>query len=53
MIKAAFFDIDGTLFSHTMHKIPDSARKAIHLLREKGVKIFLAIPVQTAKNCPL
>ena len=42
MIKAAFFDIDGTLFSHTMHKIPDSARKAMHLLREKGVKVFLA-----------
>lgn len=42
MIKVAFFDIDGTLFSHTMHKIPDSARKALHLLREKGIKIFLA-----------
>lgn len=42
MIKAAFFDIDGTLFSHTQHKIPDSARKAIHLLREKGIKVFLA-----------
>ena len=42
MIKAAFFDIDGTLFSHTMHRIPESARKAIHLLREKGVKVFLA-----------
>lgn len=42
MIKAAFFDIDGTLFSHTMHKIPDSARKAVHLLRENGVKVFLA-----------
>ena len=42
MVKAAFFDIDGTLFSHTMHRIPESARKAIHLLREKGVKVFLA-----------
>ena len=42
MIKAAFFDIDGTLFSHTMHKIPDSARKAVHLLKENGVKVFLA-----------
>ena len=42
MIKAAFFDIDGILFSHTMHKIPDSARKAVHLLRENGVKVFLA-----------
>lgn len=42
MIKAAFFDIDGTLFSHTAHEIPKSARKAIHLLREKGIKVFIA-----------
>lgn len=42
MIKAAFFDIDGTLFSHTKHEIPESARKAVHLLREKGIKVFLA-----------
>ena len=42
MIKAAFFDIDGTLFSHTIHQIPDSARAAIHQLREKGIKVFIA-----------
>ena len=42
MIKAAFFDVDGTLFSHTSHKIPDSSRRAIHLLREQGIKVFLA-----------
>jgi Cof subfamily protein (haloacid dehalogenase superfamily) len=42
MIKAAFFDVDGTLFSHTMHMVPESARKAVHLLRENGIKVFLA-----------
>lgn len=52
MIKAAFFDIDGTLFSHTMHEIPESARKAVHLLREKGIKVFLATGrgMKTLKN---
>ena len=42
MIKVIFFDVDGTLFSHTMHTIPDSTRKALHLLRENGIKVFLA-----------
>lgn len=42
MIKAAFFDVDGTLFSHTTHTIPESARKVVQLLREKGIKVFLA-----------
>lgn len=42
MIKAAFFDIDGTLVSFENHKIPESAIQTIHALRAKGVKIFLA-----------
>lgn len=25
-IKAVFFDVDGTLFSHTQKKVPESAR---------------------------
>lgn len=42
MVKAAFFDIDGTLYSHRTHTIPQSARDALVRLRENGVLIFLA-----------
>lgn len=42
MIKAAFFDIDGTILSHTQRKIPDSTRKAIHMMQEKGIKVYIA-----------
>lgn len=42
MIKAAFFDVDGTLFSHTMKKFPESTMQALRLLREKGILIFLS-----------
>lgn len=40
--KAVFFDIDGTLVSFKTHTIPASALEAIHKVREKGVKIFIA-----------
>ena len=42
MLKAAFFDIDGTLLSFETHAMPDSAVKAIRDLRAAGVKVFLA-----------
>lgn len=42
MIKAAFFDVDGTLYSHTLGKIPDSAKKALVALQKRGVLVFLA-----------
>lgn len=42
MIKAVFFDVDGTLVSFIDHKVPDSARKAIAELRKKGILCFLA-----------
>jgi len=42
MIKAIFFDIDGTLVSFNTHRIPDSTKKALTLLREKGIKVFIA-----------
>lgn len=42
MIKAAFFDIDGTLLSFNTHKIPVEAKSALKKLRASGVKIFLA-----------
>lgn len=42
MIKAAFFDIDGTLVSFKTHQVPDSAREAVKKLRANGVKVFIA-----------
>lgn len=41
-IKAVFFDIDGTLVSFRTHTVPESARRAIVSLRERGVKVFIA-----------
>ena len=42
MIKAVFFDIDGTLLSHKTNSVPDSARRALAQLREKGILTFIA-----------
>lgn len=42
MIKAIFFDVDGTLVSFKTHTIPDSAMQALHALRERGIKLFLS-----------
>ena len=41
-IKAAFFDIDGTLAAVKSHAIPDSTREAIRKLREKGICCILS-----------
>lgn len=41
-IKALFFDIDGTLVSFNTHQVPASTLEAIHRVREKGVKVFIA-----------
>ena len=41
MIKAVFLDIDGTIISIKKHTVPDSAREAIHRVRESGVKVFI------------
>lgn len=42
MIKAIFFDIDGTLISHTLKDIPPNTKKALSLLKEKNIQIFIA-----------
>ena len=42
MIKAAFFDIDGTLINFQTHTMPESALKALEALRRKEIKVFLA-----------
>lgn len=42
MIKAIFFDIDGTLLSHAAGGVPESTRAAVSQLRRRGVKVFPA-----------
>lgn len=42
MIKALFFDIDGTLVSFDSHRIPSSAVDAIATAKSKGVEIYIA-----------
>lgn len=42
MIKAIFFDIDGTLKSFKTHSVPQSTIDAINRVKEKGVKVFIA-----------
>lgn len=42
MIKAVFFDVDGTLVSHKSKSVPESAKNAMERLRKKGIKVFLA-----------
>lgn len=42
MIKALFFDIDGTLVSFQTHKIPQSTIEAITKAKNKGMKIYIS-----------
>ena len=42
MIKALFFDIDGTLVSFRTHRVPQSTIDAIHAARQQGIKVFIA-----------
>ena len=42
MIKAAFFDIDGTLLSFETHEMPASTKAALIALREHGVRCYIA-----------
>lgn len=42
MIKALFFDIDGTLVSLRTHAIPASAIEAITQARDRGIKIIIS-----------
>lgn len=40
-IRAAFFDIDGTLTSFTTHEIPDSTIESLNRLRQQDIAIYL------------
>ena len=42
MIKAAFFDIDGTLLSHKTKQIPPSVRDALQALKQEGIRCVVA-----------
>lgn len=41
-IKAAFFDMDGTIVSFTTHRISQRDIAAINSLRESGIKVFIS-----------
>lgn len=41
-IKAIFFDVDGTLYSHSQKAIPQSARDALDAVRANGIKTVIA-----------
>ncbi len=40
MIKAIFFDVDGTLYSHELNRIPESVFRAFDELHARGVKLL-------------
>ena len=42
MVKAIFFDIDGTLVSFKTHQVPKSTFDALCKLKEQGIKLFIA-----------
>lgn len=42
MVKALFFDIDGTLVSFKTHQIPDSTVDAIAKAKKRGIGIYIS-----------
>ena len=42
MIKAAFFDVDGTLLSHKTKQVPQSTIAALETLKQKGIRCIVA-----------
>lgn len=42
MIKALFFDIDGTLVSFETHRVPQSTIDALTAAKAKGIKVFIS-----------
>lgn len=42
MVKAVFFDVDGTLVSFQTHKMSDSTLYALHTMREQGIKLIVS-----------
>ena len=42
MIKAIFFDVDGTLISKSRSVLSEGVIAALKQLQEKGIKLFIA-----------
>ena len=42
MVKAIFFDVDGTMVSFRTHQISSQVLDALHSLRQRGIKLFVA-----------
>lgn len=42
MIKAIFFDVDGTLLSHETKKVSQSTKEALKQLKKQNIKTFMA-----------
>lgn len=42
MIQAIFLDVDGTMVSFKTHKMTETLVEALHILREKGIKLFVS-----------
>ncbi len=40
--KYIFLDLDGTLIDHSTNQVPESAKKALQLLKENGHTVFIA-----------
>lgn len=55
MIKAAFFDVDGTLLSHKSKSVPQSARDAVQKLRDAGIPCIVATgrQIQEMEKLPI
>lgn len=49
MIKAIFFDIDGTLIQHGATHMPESTINSLKQMKEMGIKLFIATgrPINT------
>lgn len=55
MIRAAFFDIDGTLVSFKTHKVSEGTIKAFDELHKKGIRTFISTgrPQQIIPKMPV
>lgn len=54
-MKAAFFDVDGTLLSHVSKSVPRSTREALQKLRTAGIRCIVATgrQIQEMEKLPM
>ena len=54
MIRAAFFDVDGTLLSHKTKQVPRSTVEAMEKLKQQGIRCIVAPAVRSDRwtSCP-